>query len=107
MQQLKVKLLELGKTRTKNASRDMFNFYVVLLIVTQQGYHVQAKTQSPIITKSTKIEGPSENMGFNWKAVWRFQMKKKNRNIIPDLSKKTQWNTRTLKASIEQGPRKQ
>ena len=31
MQQLKLKLMELGKTRTKNASLDMFNFYVVLV----------------------------------------------------------------------------
>ena len=30
MQQLKLKHLEPGKTRTKNASSDMFNFYVVL-----------------------------------------------------------------------------
>ena len=30
MQQLKLKLLELDKTRTKNASPHMFNFYVVL-----------------------------------------------------------------------------
>ena len=30
MQQLKLELLELGKTRTKKASLDMFNFYVVL-----------------------------------------------------------------------------
>ena len=31
MQQLKIKLLEHGKTRTENASPDMFNFYVVLV----------------------------------------------------------------------------
>ena len=30
MQQLKLKLLELGKTKTNNASPHMFNFYVVL-----------------------------------------------------------------------------
>ena len=30
MQQLKLKLLEFGKTRTKNAIPDMFNFYVAL-----------------------------------------------------------------------------
>ena len=33
--------------------------------------------------------------------------RKKNKNILLNLSKKTQWNTRTLKASIEQGVRKQ
>ena len=32
MQQSKLKLLELGKTRIKNASPDMFNFYVVLAV---------------------------------------------------------------------------
>ena len=106
MQQLKLKLLELGKTRTKNASPDMFNFYVVLLVVTQQGYHVQAKTQSPIITKSTKIEGPPENMGFKGKTVWRFQTKKRTETLFSTF-KKTQWNTNTLKALVEQGPRKQ
>ena len=30
MQQLKLKLLELGKIRTKNVSPHVFNFYVVL-----------------------------------------------------------------------------
>ena len=30
MQQMKLKLLEIGKTRTKNASYHMFKFYVVL-----------------------------------------------------------------------------
>ena len=32
MQKLELKLLELGKTRTKKASPDMFNFYVVLAV---------------------------------------------------------------------------
>ena len=35
-----------------------------------------------------------------------FGRKKKNRNVILDLSKTTQWNTRALIASIEEGPRK-
>ena len=35
-----------------------------------------------------------------------FRRQKKNKNTIFDLSKTTQWNTRTLSASTEQGPRK-
>ena len=56
--------------------------------MTQQGYHIKAKTQSPIITKKgTKIEGPSENMGFNGKTVWRFQTKKRTKTLIPNFQK--------------------
>ena len=88
MQQLKIKLLEHGKTRTKKASPDMFNFYVVLAGRDTEGLLRAGENSKPYdYKKSTKIEGPSENMGFNGKTVWRFQKKKKNRNIILDLSK--------------------
>ena len=40
------------------------------LVVTQQGYHVQKKTQNPSLTKqTTENEGPSENMGYKGKTV--------------------------------------
>ena len=39
-----------------------------------------------LTNKSTKNEGPFENMGLNGKTVWRYQMKK-NRNEILELSK--------------------
>ena len=50
-----------------------------------QCYHVHAKVQSPVTTnKSTKYDGTFENMGFKGKKVWRFQKKKRNKNL--DLS---------------------
>ena len=70
----------------------MFKFYVVFAgqdMVTDAGWTTpcSAKTQNIMITnKSTKNEGPFEDMGFNGKTVWRFQTKK-NKNEILDLSK--------------------
>ena len=68
----------------------MFNFYVVLAghgKVTDATM-CRLKIKAPSLqTKSTKNEGPPENMGFKGKTVWRFQTKKKNRNIILNLSK--------------------
>ena len=54
-----------------------------------QGYHVQAQIQSPKITnKSTKNEGPSENMSFNGETVWKFQTKKKEQEYYSPSFKK-------------------
>ena len=72
----------------------MFNFYVVLAgsdKVSDAGRATtcRCKFRAPSLkTKSTKNEGPPENMDSKGKIVWRFQTKKKNRNIILDLSKK-------------------
>ena len=74
MHQLKLKLLEVGKTRTKMASFDMFNFYVVLAShdkVSDGGRATSCrrKFKAPSLqTKSTKTEGPPESMGFNGKS---------------------------------------
>ena len=88
MQQLKLKLLEIGKTKANNSSLDIFNFYVVLAGCDPAGLPRAGKNSKPHHYKNVpKIEGPSENMWFNGKTVWRFQTKKKNRNIILDLSK--------------------
>ena len=91
----------------------MFNFYVVLAghdKVSDAGRATtcRRKLKAPSLqTKSTKNEVPPENMGFKGKTVWRFQTKKKNRNIILNLSKKTQWDTRTLRPSTDYRPCKQ
>ena len=70
MQQLKLELLELGKTRTTKASPDMFNFYVVLAGHNTAGLPRAGENSKPYHYKrSTKIEGPFENMGFNGKTV--------------------------------------
>ena len=75
MQQLKLKLLELGKTRTKKSSPGMFNFYVVLAghdNVTDAGRATTSrrKFKAPSLqTKSTKHAVPSENRGYNGKPV--------------------------------------
>ena len=75
MQQLKLKLLELGKTRTNNASPDMFTFYVVLVdrdMVTDASRATTCwcKFKAPSLqTKGTKDEGLSEIMGFDGKTI--------------------------------------
>ena len=85
----------------------MFNFYVVVLVVTQQGYHAHAKNSKPHrYKKSTKIEKPSEHMGFNGKTVWRFQTKKRTETLFSTFQK-PHWDTRSLKPSIEYCPFKQ
>ena len=71
----------------------MSNFYVDLAahdLVSDAGTTTTYKREIKpmIMNKSTKNEESFENMGFNGKTVWRFQTKKKNRNIILDLSKK-------------------
>ena len=75
MQRLKLKLLDFGETRTKKVSPDMCNIYVVLAShdkATDAGRAATCKRifKAPSLqTKSTKIEGPSENMAFNGKTV--------------------------------------
>ena len=60
----------------------MFNFYVVLAghdKVSDAGRATtcRRKLKAPSLqTKSTKNEGPPENMGFEGKTVWKFQTKK-------------------------------
>ena len=81
------KLLELCKTRAKKLSPDMFNFYVVLAGPDTAGIPHKGKNSKPHpYKKSTKIEGPSENMGFNGKTVWRFQTKR-TKTLIPNFQK--------------------
>ena len=102
MQQLKFELLEHGKTRTKNASPDMFNFYVVLAGCDTAGLPRAGKNSEPHhYKKTTKIKGPSENMGFNGKTVtvWRFQTKKKEQKHYAWPFNKTQLNAGILKAT--------
>ena len=85
--------MDLCKTRrTKKSSRDMFKFYVVLVghdKITNAGrapvYRRNFKARS-LQTKSTKNEGPPENMGFKGIQFEDFR-RKKNRNNILHLSK--------------------
>ena len=86
--------MELYKTRTKKSSPDMFNFYVVLAGHDKVSDERRASTcrlkfkASAFKTKTTKNEGPLENLGFKVKTAWRFQTKKKNKKNILDFSKK-------------------
>ena len=67
MKAFRSKLLELCKTRAKESSPDMFNFYVVLAghdMVTDAGRATtcRRKVKAPWLqTKVQKNEGPSEN----------------------------------------------
>ena len=82
----------------------MFNFYVVLAGRDTAGLPSAGENSKPHhYKKSTKIEGPSENMCFNGKTVWRFQTKKEQNHYSRPF-KNTQWNTRPINATIEYGP---
>ena len=91
----------------------MFNFDVILAghdKVTDAGRATRCrrKCKAPCLqTISTKNEGPSENMGFNGKTVWRFQTEKRTETIISTFQKKANGKQRTLQVSIDHGPRKQ
>ena len=71
----------------------MFNFYVVLAghdKVSDAGVATTCRREfkAPSLQiKSTKIEGPPENMGFNGKTSWRFQTEKRTKTKILDISK--------------------
>ena len=77
--------MELCNTRTKKSSPDMFYFYVILAgydMITEAGRATTwtRKFKAPLLRiKSTKNEGPLENMGFKGKTVWRFQRKKEQK----------------------------
>ena len=77
-------LLELCKTRTKKSRPDMFNFCVDLAghdMVTDAGRAnlSSLKLKGPSVpTKSTKNEGPFENMTFSKKPYEDFFGKKLN-----------------------------
>ena len=78
MQQLKLKLMGIGKTRTEKASPDMFNYYVVLtghdkINEASRATTCRRKFKAPSLqTKSTKTGGPSENMGLTEKPLEDF-----------------------------------
>ena len=94
MQQLKLKQLELGKIGTEKASPDKFNFYVVLagLVMTRSMTLARLASADAILEhhhyrKTTKAEGPSENMGFNGKCLKVSD--KKRTGILFSTSEKT------------------
>ena len=67
----------------------MFNFYVVLPGCDTAGLPRAGENSKPHhYKKGTKIEGPSENSVSTGKQFEDFRRKKKNRNIILELSKK-------------------
>ena len=86
--------MDLRKTRTKKSSPDMFNFYVVLTghdkIISDTGRAItcRRKFKAPSLqTKSTKTEGPPENMVFKEKRFEDFRQKK-NRILFSTSLKK-------------------
>ena len=95
------------------SSPDMFSLYVVLtshdtVTVVGRASIFRLNFNSPSLqTKSTKNEGPSENMGFNGKTVWSFQTEKRTETIISTFQKEPNGKQRTLQVSIDHGPRKQ
>ena len=90
----------------------MFNFYVVLAghdKVSDAGRATtcRRKLKAPSLqTKSTKNEEPPENMGFKGKSL-KISDEKKEQKHYSQPFKKTQWDTRTLRPSIDYRPCKQ
>ena len=90
MQQLLLKLLEHGKTITKNASPDMFNFYVVLAGRDTAG--LPRAGENSKLHHYKKVQ-KKEDLPRTWvlgENNLKISDEKKNRNIILDLSEKTQ-----------------
>ena len=91
----------------------MFNLYVVLTsldtvtVVDRAAIFRLNFNSLSLKTKSTKNEGPSENMGFNGKTVWRFQTEKRTETMISTFQKKPNGKLRTLQVSIDHGLCKQ
>ena len=84
----------------------MFNFYLVLADCDTAGLtHKGENSKIHPYKKSTKNEGPPENMGFKGKNFEDFRQKK-NRNFIVNLLKNPR-NIRPLKTAIKFGPSKQ
>ena len=98
---IQIKLLELGKTRTKKSTPDFFNFFAVLAghdKVSDGGSVISCRRKfkdGSLQTKCTKNVWPSENRGLIGKTVWRFQKKKRTETLFTTFQK-AQWNTRDL-----------
>ena len=61
----------------------MFNFYVLLTGRDTAGLSHKGENSKPHhYKKGTKIERPSENMGFNGKSVSRFQTNKRTETVF-------------------------
>ena len=82
------KLLEFCKTRIKEGkSWHVISYKVfpghdmVTNAVKTITWRLKFKVPS-LRTKGTKNEVTSENMGFNWKTIWRFQKKQKQKTLL-------------------------
>ena len=79
--------------RTRKSSPDMFNFYVKSVghdMISDAGRATtrRLKFKGPsLTTKSTKNEGPFENMVFNRKTVWRFRAIKRTKRLFSTFQK--------------------
>ena len=104
--------MELCKSRTEKSSPDMFNIYVVLAghdVVTDIAGLSCAGANSKAQHYKQKVHKMKDlpKKWFQRKNSLKISDNEKNRNIVLDLFKKTQWNTRPLNAPIEDGPSNQ
>ena len=79
--EIRSKLLELCKTRTKKSSLDMLNFYLVsatrhMVTDNDSSTTCRRKFKDPSLKVNTKNERPSQKHGFHLITVWRFQTEK-------------------------------
>ena len=85
--EIRSKLLELCKTRTKKSSLDMLNFYLVsatrhMVTDNDSSTTCRRKFKDPSLKVNTKNERPSQKHGFHLITVWRFQTEKKSKTPV-------------------------
>ena len=85
--EIRSKLLELCKTRTKKSSLHMLNFYLVsatrhMVIDNDSSTTCRSKFKDPSLKVKTKNERPSQKHGSHLITVWRFQTKKKSKTPV-------------------------
>ena len=95
MQLLKLKLLELCKTRTKKSSPDMSNFYVVWLVMTRSVTLAglpRARANSKPHHYKQKLQ-KMKDLPITWVSTWKqfedFRLKKRTETLFSTFQKKS------------------
>ena len=88
---MKLKLLEIGKTRTKNASPDIFNFYVVVAGSDTAGLPRVGENSKPHVYKKVKKQKdlPTTRV-LTGKKFEDFRRKKRTERLFSILQEKAE-----------------
>ena len=107
----RLKLLELGKTRTKKAGPDLSNFYVIMaghdmVSNASRATTCRCKFNAPSLqTRSKKTKDIPKIWVSTWKPFEDFRWKEKK--CISSLDQRTPWNKRPFMANFDCLPRTQ